>query len=223
LSKFVNIKILQKIISKLTQKQKLIFFSSYAVKSKFLRKDPLYIRHKKLGELLIKKKIKNYFIIRPAKIVESFQPLLSKSRIKRFKFYNDRYIHVTSYKLIIDVVEKILIKDLTGILNLVSLDKISFVNRNADYVVIIGNKAHWKKGVAFMASQAIIKHGFNKLNLKRIWCATASSNIPMQALAKRLGMMQEGCRRSHFYFDGKWDDMVEFGILKDECSFLRLS
>jgi RimJ/RimL family protein N-acetyltransferase len=102
----------------------------------------------------------------------------------------------------------------------VSLDKISFINRNADYVVIIGNKIHWKKGIAFMASQAIIRHGFNKLNLKRIWCATASSNLPMQALAKKLGMIQEGCRRSHFYFDGKWDDMVEFGMLKNECSFL---
>jgi dTDP-4-dehydrorhamnose reductase len=128
LSKFVNIKILQKIISKLNKKQKLIFFSSYAVKSKFLKKDPLYIKHKKLGESLIKKKTKNYFIIRPAKIVESFELLLSKSRIKRFKFYVDRYIHITSYKLIIDAVEKILIKDLTGILNLASIDKISYLD-----------------------------------------------------------------------------------------------
>ena len=110
--------------------------------------------------------------------------------------------------------------DKDGHIGNVSLDKISFVNRNADYVVIIGNKAHWKKGVAFMASQAIIKHGFTKLNLKRIWCATADSNLQMKDLALRLGMTQEGRRRSHFYFDGRWEDMIEFGILKDECAFL---
>ena len=103
----------------------------------------------------------------------------------------------------------------------ISLDKISFINRNADYVVIIGNKAHWKKGVAFIASQIIIRHGFNKLNLKRIWCSTAGLNLPMQALAKKLGMIQEGRRRSQFYFEGKWDDMVEYGLLKEECSFLE--
>ena len=102
----------------------------------------------------------------------------------------------------------------------ISLDKISFVDRNADYVVMIGNKAHWKRGVALMASKAIIRHGFNKLNLNRIWCATADSNLHMKDLALRLGMTQEGRRRSHFYFDGKWEDMVEFGMLKDECAFL---
>jgi dTDP-4-dehydrorhamnose reductase len=128
LSKFVNIKILQKIISKVNQKQKLIFFSSYAVKSKFLKKDPLYIKHKKLGESLIIKELKNYFIIRPAKIIESFEPLLNKSRIKRFKFYENRYVHITSYQLIIEAIEKIIMKDLTGTLNLVSIDKISYLD-----------------------------------------------------------------------------------------------
>jgi RimJ/RimL family protein N-acetyltransferase len=38
----------------------------------------------------------------------------------------------------------------------------------------------------------------------------------MQRLAKKLGMLEEGCRRSYFYLDGRWVDMIEYGILQNE-------
>jgi len=98
----------------------------------------------------------------------------------------------------------------------ISLQLISLVNRNADFGVLIGDKRHWGKGVAFQAGMKMFYHGFFKLNLKRIYCQTAASNISMQSLAKKLGMVEEGCRRSYFYLDGKWVDMIEYGILQNE-------
>jgi RimJ/RimL family protein N-acetyltransferase len=41
----------------------------------------------------------------------------------------------------------------------------------------------------------------------------------MKSLAKKLGMVEEGCRRSYFYLDGKWVDMIEYGILQDEFNY----
>ena len=102
----------------------------------------------------------------------------------------------------------------------ISLQGISFINRHADFAVMIGDKRHWGKGVAYLASQAMFSHGFNKLNLERIWCATAAPNKAMRNLAKRLGMVEEGCRRSHLYLNGEWVDMIEFGILRNECKFI---
>lgn len=102
----------------------------------------------------------------------------------------------------------------------ISLQGISFINRHADFTVLIGNKKHWGKGVAYEAAKKLFQHGFNRLNLERIWCATASPNIAMRKLAKKLGMVEEGCRRAHLYFDGEWVDMIEFGILRRECKFL---
>ena len=98
----------------------------------------------------------------------------------------------------------------------VSLQVISFINRNADFGIIIGDKNHWGGGVAFQAAMKIFYHGFFKLNLKRIYCQTAASNKSMQSLAKKLGMLEEGCRRSNLYLDGKWVDIIEYGILKNE-------
>jgi len=102
----------------------------------------------------------------------------------------------------------------------VSLQGISFIHRHADFGIIIGDKNHWGRGVAFLATKALFRHGFNKLNLERIWCSAAFPNLAMRKLAKRLGMVEEGCRRAHLYLNGEWVDMVEFGLLRCECEFL---
>ncbi len=69
------------------------------------------------------------------------------------------------------------------------------------------------------ASITIIKHGFLKLNLHRVFCGTAATNIGMQKLAAKLGMTEEGRRRKHLYLNGAWEDQVDFGLLRDE--FIR--
>lgn len=98
----------------------------------------------------------------------------------------------------------------------VSLQCLSFINRNAEFAIIIGQADHWGKGVAFRAARKIFYHGFEKLNLTRIYCGTAEKNHGMIRLAEKLGMRAEGCRRSHLYLEGQWMDLIEYGILKNE-------
>jgi ribosomal-protein-alanine N-acetyltransferase len=61
-----------------------------------------------------------------------------------------------------------------------------------------------------------VEHGFLKLNLHRIHCGTAGSNTGMQRLAAAMGMALEGTLRSHLYLDGKWEDVLQFGVLRSE-------
>ena len=98
----------------------------------------------------------------------------------------------------------------------ISLQGISSINRNAEFAILLGDKRHWGKGVAKMAGRKLIQHGFDKLNLERIYCGTAANNEAMKRLALTLGMVQEGCRRSHLYLDGCWVDVVEYGLLKHQ-------
>ena len=102
----------------------------------------------------------------------------------------------------------------------IALQIISFINRNADFGIVMGDSEHWGKGVAYEAAKKVIYHGFCKLNLERIYCATAATNVPMRNLAKKLGMVEEGCRRAHLYLDGEWVDMVDYGILRREYDLL---
>lgn len=102
----------------------------------------------------------------------------------------------------------------------VSLQCLSFINRNAEFAIIIGDKRHWGKGVAFKAGIKMLAHGFFKINLKRIYCGTAEQNKGMKRLALKLGMKEEGRRRSHLYLEGNWTDLIEYGILKNEFELL---
>jgi [ribosomal protein S5]-alanine N-acetyltransferase len=106
--------------------------------------------------------------------------------------------------------------EMDGHIGNICLQDISFINRNAEIAFLLGDKRHWGKRVSFMAGQKLLEHGFNKLNIERIYCGTASTNKGMMKLALSLGMQQEGCRRSHLYLDGSWVDLIEYGILRHE-------
>ncbi len=98
----------------------------------------------------------------------------------------------------------------------ISLQSISFINRNAELAILIGNKKHWGQSVGIRAAEALIKHGFLKLNLERIYCGTADTNLGMKNLALKLGMTEEGRRRNHLFLEGNWVDAIEYGILRTE-------
>lgn len=99
-----------------------------------------------------------------------------------------------------------------------SLQSINWINRTAEFAILIGNKAHWGSGIAATASHVLIEHGFNKLNLNRVYCGTADINSGMKRLAAKLGMKKEGIRRQQLFLEGQYVDLVEFGLLKEEYS-----
>lgn len=98
----------------------------------------------------------------------------------------------------------------------ISLQQISFINRTGEFAIILGDKRHWGHGVGLLAGRAILQHGFNKLNLERISCATAATNDAMKKLASAMGMILEGTRRQHLFLDGSRVDVLEYGILRQE-------
>lgn len=98
----------------------------------------------------------------------------------------------------------------------VSLQNINFINRNAEFAVLMGEKAYWGKGIAHEAARLLVLHGFNKLNLHRVYCGTAASNSGMQRLADSLHMSREGVRRQALYLDGEYIDVWEYGVLRDD-------
>lgn len=98
----------------------------------------------------------------------------------------------------------------------ISLQKIDWINRNAEFAVIIGDHNYWGKGYAYEASEIIINQGFNELNLNRIYCGTSELNIGMQKLALKLGFQKEGKRRQAFFKKGKYIDIFEYGLLVEE-------
>src|SRR3989344_3663971 len=98
----------------------------------------------------------------------------------------------------------------------VSLQDIDFINRCAEYAIIIGDKGSWGKGVGKDASRLIIDHGFRALNLHRIYCGTSDDNLGMQKLADYLGFVKEGVARQSMFKNGAYRNSILYGLLADE-------
>ena len=98
----------------------------------------------------------------------------------------------------------------------ISLQGISLINRTAEFAILLGDKRHWGKRIGLLAGKKLLEHGFNKLNLERIYCGTAATNEGMKRLAAAIGMVHEGTRRQHFFLDSCRVDLLEYGILRAE-------
>lgn len=77
---------------------------------------------------------------------------------------------------------------------------------------IFGRK-YWGQGYAYESASALIDYGFQELGLHKI-CAETLDPIRSGGLAKKLGMTQEACFRSHTRdVSGKWTDLYWYGVV----------
>jgi len=98
----------------------------------------------------------------------------------------------------------------------IALQNIHPVYHAAEFSILIGEKNAWGSGIGTEAGRLICDHGFLAMNLYRIACGTFDNNTAMQRLAVSLGMKQEGVRREAAYKDGRYVDIIEYGVLRRE-------
>ncbi|MEO6845644.1 MAG: GNAT family protein [Chthoniobacterales bacterium] len=98
----------------------------------------------------------------------------------------------------------------------ISLQNINWVNRGAELAILIGAKSCWGKGYGLEAVTLMVDYGFQKLGLHRIYCGTFAGNKGMSCVAKKLGFVEEGRRRDSVFKEGKYQDVIEYGLLAGE-------
>ena len=94
--------------------------------------------------------------------------------------------------------------------------EINWINRNAEFTCIFGEKEFWGKGYCTQVLKWIIDHSLNKLNLHKIWLGTAESNTGMLKAADKAGMNCEACLHSEVFLNGKFENVLRWGIFKDK-------
>ena len=78
----------------------------------------------------------------------------------------------------------------------VALQNIDWINRSCEIAIIIGNPDYYGKGIATEVFKIVIKHGFNKLGINKIWGGTSASNFGMQGVFKKCNFKLEGVLRN---------------------------
>ena len=93
---------------------------------------------------------------------------------------------------------------------------IDWQDRKAEVGIHIGEKEFWNKGYGTKAIHLLLKHGFENLNLHRLWLRVFEINQRAIRAYEKAGFTLEGKFREARYLEGKYVDVMIMSMLKSE-------
>lgn len=95
------------------------------------------------------------------------------------------------------------------------LDRIRLDHRNAHIGYWIA-RSHWGNGYASEAASLLIAAGFRELGLHRVHTGVLPDNPRSIRVLRRLGFRTEGRARQDCLVDGRYRDLILFGLVRKE-------
>lgn len=132
----------------------------------------------------------------------------------QLNFFNSK-VQENSTKLQLGILS---IKD-NILIGVISLSDINYINRSAEISVVIGEKKYKNFNNFIESARLLIKHGFETLNLNRIYSGTFVKEIDIM-FCKVLGFTNEGVSKESVYKNGEYKDTYHHAILKKD--YLKL-
>jgi len=77
-------------------------------------------------------------------------------------------------------------------------------------------RRYWNRGYATEAAEAMLMYGFAELGLNRIYAHHFKRNPSSGRVMRKIGMKREGLLREHFKKGDGFEDLVFYGILREE-------
>jgi RimJ/RimL family protein N-acetyltransferase len=96
------------------------------------------------------------------------------------------------------------------------LHAIEPVTNAAEFGILIGEKEYWNKGYGREATRLMLKHGFEDLNLNRIYLYVFLENARAIKAYESAGFIKEGVLRQAMYKNGLYNDIVLMSVLHSE-------
>ncbi|MBZ0217909.1 MAG: GNAT family N-acetyltransferase [Fimbriimonadaceae bacterium] len=89
-------------------------------------------------------------------------------------------------------------------------------HRRAEIANLIGDRSFWGKGIAIDANSLLIHFGFQELKIHKFCMGNLRRHRAATFVASRLGYVSEGILKEHLFVDGKFEDVIRFGLFKSE-------
>ena len=90
-------------------------------------------------------------------------------------------------------------------------------HRHAELGYWVG-RPYWGGGYATEACEALVRYGFEALDLHRIHGNCLRRNPASARVMRKLGMVYEGCLRQHVLHRGVFEDVEVYGLLKADAA-----
>jgi [ribosomal protein S5]-alanine N-acetyltransferase len=114
-----------------------------------------------------------------------------------------------------DDFQRFAIDNMGSILGYADLALIDWHEQRASFGIALA-RGNWGQGIATMAGALMLEHAFETLKLERIVAEVHSSNERSLRLMSRLGFVREGILRQHETYRGQKQDVILFGLLRNE-------
>lgn len=109
----------------------------------------------------------------------------------------------------------ITLKEAGSLAGCVSIDAIDMAIGSGELGYWIG-KDFWGQGYCTEAASAVMKYGFEEIDLNRVCARHLARNPASGRVMQKLGMKQEGYQRQAFVKWGLYEDYVLYAILRDD-------
>jgi diamine N-acetyltransferase len=94
--------------------------------------------------------------------------------------------------------------------------KIRNADRAVEIGIVIGEKKFWGQGYGTEAIRLMLRHGFQELNLNRIYLRVYETNLRGIRSYEKAGFKLEGRLRQDRFMDGKYIDVLLMSVLRSE-------
>jgi RimJ/RimL family protein N-acetyltransferase len=97
---------------------------------------------------------------------------------------------------------------------------IEWTNRSAELGIAIGEKSVWNQGYGTETMKLLLEHGFETLNLNRIYLRVYSTNPRAIHAYEKAGFVLEGTLREAVYRHGQYANVHIMSVLRSEWKSL---
>lgn len=99
-------------------------------------------------------------------------------------------------------------------LGTISLKNISYVNKNAEYAIVL-RKVAQGRGVSSLATRQILEYAFEKLNLHKVYLNVLANNTIANKFYAKCGFVKEGTFRDCLFLNDKYEDLNWYCVVKE--------
>ena len=82
--------------------------------------------------------------------------------------------------------------------------------------IFIGDKSCWNQGYGTEVMRLLLKHGFETLNLNRIYLHVFATNLRAIRCYEKAGYVPEGRLREAEFKNGQYVDFIVMSVLRSE-------
>ncbi|MBN1615178.1 MAG: GNAT family N-acetyltransferase [Deltaproteobacteria bacterium] len=98
----------------------------------------------------------------------------------------------------------------------IKLGPVNWIHRFAEVSLMIGEKTLWRKGIATEAIFLITRYAFDVLNLNKLRAGCYESNIGSSKAFLKVGFLQEGALKNHWYVNGSYQNEIVLGLCRED-------